>query len=143
MTDCMPKWYKKYGETLQHWLKGEGKPCNEKTEYRVYWKDNEGTEYRFAAYATNANDAVMQCAMAYPMIMSEVVKVHPFGSYDLLTKEQFAEMVDDILQRKYNFNKGAVERFMWLVDGGYCRGRTPDEVADGIMYEVEYGDEGT
>ena len=143
MTDCMPKWYKKYGETLQHWLKGEGKPCNEKTEYRVYWKDNEGTEYRFATYATNGNDAVMQCAMAHPMIMSEVVKVHPFGYYDLLTKEQFAEMVDDILQRKYKFNKGAVERFMWLVDGGYCQGRNPDEVADGIMYEVEYGDEGT
>jgi hypothetical protein len=75
--------------------------------------------------------------------MSEVVKVHPFGYYDLLTKEQFAEMVDDILQRKHKFNKGAVERFMWLVDGGYCQGRNPDEVADGIMYEVEYGDEGT
>ena len=143
MSDCMPKWYKKYGETLQHWLKGEGKPCNEKTDYRVYWKDNEGTEYRFATYATNGNDAVMQCSMAYPMIMREVVNVHPFGSYDLLTKEQFADMVDDILQRKHNFVKGAVERFMWRVDSGYCRGRNPDEVADGIMYEVEYGDEGT
>lgn len=143
MSDCIPKWYKKYGETLQHWLKGDGKPCNEKTDYRVYWKDNEGTEYRFATNATNGNDAVMQCSMAHPMIMSEVVKVHPFGSYDLFTKEQFTEMVDDILQRKYNFNKGATEHFMWLVDDGYCRGRAPDEVADGIMYEVEYGDEGT
>lgn len=143
MSDCIPKWYKKYGETLQHWLKGDGKPCNEKTDYRVYWKDNEGTEYRFATYATNGNDAVMQCSMAYPMIMREVVNVHPFGSYDLLTKEQFADMVDDILQRKHNFVKGAVERFMWIVDSGYCRGRNPDKVADSIMYEVEYGDEGT
>ena len=79
MSDCMPKWYKKCGETLQHWLKGDGKPFHEKRDYRVYWKDNEGTEYRFATYATNDNDAVMQCAMAHPMVMSEVVKVHPFG----------------------------------------------------------------
>ncbi len=143
MSDCRPEWYKKYGENLQHWMKVDGNPCNEKTDYRVYWKDNEGTEYRFATYATNGNDAVMQCAMAHPMVMREVVKVHPFGYYDLITKEQFAEMVNDILQRKYNFNKGAVERFMWLVDDGYYRGRTPDDVADGIMYEVEYGDEGT
>lgn len=143
MTDCRPDWYKKYSDSLQNWKKGDGKPWNEKTDYRVYWKDNEGTEYRFATYATNGNDAVMQCAMAHPMIMSEVVKVHPFGYYDLLTKEQFAEIVDDLLQRKYNFRKGAVEKFMSLVDGGYCRGRTPDDVADGIMYEVEYGDEGT
>ena len=139
----MPKWYKKYGDTLQHWLKGDGKPCNEKTDYRVYWKDNEGAEYRFATYAANGYEAVMQCAMAHPMIMCEVAKVRPFGYYDLLTKEQFADKVDDILQRKYSFYKGAIERFMWIVDGGYCRGRSPDEVADGIMYEVEYGDEGT
>lgn len=143
MSDCRPEWYKQYCDTLQHWMTGDGKPCNEKTDYRVYWKDNEGTEHRFATYAANGNDAVMQCAMAHTMIMREVVQVHPFGYYDLLTKEQFAEMVDDILQRKYNFNKGAIENFMGLVDGGYCRGRNPNDVADGIMYEVEYGDEGT
>lgn len=143
MSDCIPKWYKKYVETLQHWMKGDGKPWNAKKDYRVYWKDNEGTEYRFATYAKNDNDAVMQCAMAHPMIMREVVEVHPFGYADLLTKEQFAEMVDDILKRKYNFRNGAIEHFMWLVDSGYGHGRTPDEVADGIMYEAEYGDEGT
>jgi hypothetical protein len=60
-----------------------------------------------------------------------------------MTREQFASVVDDILQRKYKFSNGAIEHFMWLVDGGYCRGRTPDEVADGIMDEAEYGDEGT
>lgn len=143
MSDCRPEWYKKYSETLQHWRQGDGKPWNEKKDYRVYWKDNEGTEYRFATYATNGDDAIMQCAMAHPIIMSKVVNVHPFGYYDLLTKEQFAEKVDDILQRKFNFRKGAIENFMWLVDSGYGNGYSPDEVADGIMYEAEYGDEGT
>lgn len=143
MSDCMPKWYKKCGETLQHWLKGDGKPFNEKTEYRVYWKDNEGTEHRFATYATNDNDAVMQCAMAHPMIMSEVVKVHPFGYYDLINKEQFVEMVDDILQRKYNCRKGTVDNFTGLIIQHYCNGYSPEFSADGIMYELEYSCEGT
>ena len=143
MNDCRPDWYKKYNDSLQHWMNGDGKPCSEKKDYRVYWKDNEGTEYRFATYARNGDDAVMQCAMAHPLVMCEVVNVHPFGYYDLVSKEQFAKMVDDLIQSKYNFAKGAIEHFMWLVDSGYCHGRTPDEVADGIMYEAEYGDEGT
>ena len=143
MSDCRPEWYKKYGESLQQWKHGDGKPWNEKTDYRVYWKDNEGTEHRFATFATYANDAIIQCAMAHPMIMCEVVQVHPFGYYDLVTKEQFAEMVDDILQRKYKFRKGAVENFSWIVNQAYDNGYSPDYAAEGVAYEAEYGDEGT
>ena len=143
MSDCRPEWYKKYGESLQHWRQGDGKPWNEKRDYRVYWKDNEGTEYRFATFATDDNDAVMQCAMAHHMVMREVVKVHPFGYYDLMTRKQYEQAVDEILQRKYNFRNGAIEHFMWLVDSGYSRGRTPDKIADSINVEAEYGDEGT
>lgn len=143
MSDCRPEWYKKYGESLQHWMQGDGKPWNEKRDYRVIWKDNEGTEHRFATYAIYADDAVVQCAMAHPIIMNKVVKVHPFGYYDLVTREQFAKLVDDILQRKYNFRKGAVENFGWLVNQGYDNGYSPEFSADGVMYEAEYGDEGT
>ena len=143
MSDCRPEWYKQYCDTLQHWRQGDGKPFNEKTDYRVLWKDNEGTEYRYSTYAENGRNAIMNCAMAHPLVMCDVVDVHPFAHYDLMTRKQFASVVDDILQRKYNFNKGAIENFMGLVDGGYCRGRNPNDVADGIMYEVEYGDEGT
>jgi len=136
MSDCRPNWYKKYSKSIQNWTDG-------KKEFRVLWKDNEGTEYRYATYADKSSNAVMNCAMAHPLIMCDVVDVHQFATYDLMTREQFAAVVDEILQNKHNFRKGAVETFMWLVDSGYCRGRTPEQVADGILYEVEYGDEGT
>ena len=130
MSDCRPDWYKKYSDAIQNWMDG-------KTAYHVFWKDNEGTEYRYATYAENGRNAIMNCAMAHPLVMCDVIDVHQFAHYDLMTKEQFAAVVDDIIQKKYIFGKDAVEHFMWLVDSGYCRGRTPDEVADGIMYEAE------
>ena len=39
MVDCRPEWYKQYCETLQHWMKGDGKPCNEKSANS--WFDHE------------------------------------------------------------------------------------------------------
>lgn len=38
MRDCTPDWYKNYSSSLQNWTDG-------KSDYRVIWKDNEGTEH--------------------------------------------------------------------------------------------------
>lgn len=134
--DCRPNWYKNYSDALADWVSG-------KEEYRVLWKDNDGTERRYATYAKHGLDAVMNCVSAHPIAIAEIVEAHRFASYDLMTLEQFAKAVDDILHNKHGFHQGYVNNHMMLVKSHYHRGSTPAESAEGIVYEIEYGDEGT
>lgn len=85
----------------------------------------------------------MNCVSAHPIVIAEIVEAHRFASYDLMTLEQFAKDVDDILHSKHGFRQGYVNSDMMLVKSHYHRGSTPAESAECIVDEIEYGDEGT
>ena len=136
MSDCRPDWYKKYGDSLQHWTDG-------KADFRVLWKDNEGTEHRYATFATDSHDAILRCAMAHPLVVNRIVDVHVFSVRDLMTLEQYTTKVELFMVKKHHFREGASENFPLTIREEYFDGRTPEDAADKILYECEYGDEGT
>lgn len=136
MNDCIPNWYKKYGETIQNWMEG-------KSDYRVLWKDNAGNEYRYATFATDSHDAILRCVMAHPMILAEIVDAHKFTVCDLMTIEEYTAKVEFFMVNKHHFREGASKNYPLSIRDEYFDGRTPEDAADQILYEIEYGDEGT
>ena len=136
MSDCRPSFYKKYTDSLQHWTDG-------KADFRVLWKDNEGTEYRYATFATDSHDAILRCAMAHLMILAEIVDVHVFSVRDIMTLEQYTAKVELVMVKKHKFREGASENFPLIIREEYFEGRTPEDAADKILYKCKYGDEGT
>ena len=136
MSDCRPSFYKKYTDSLQHWTDG-------KADFRVLWKDNEGTEYRYATFATDSHDAILRCAMAHPMILAEIVDVHVFSFRDIMTLEEYTAKVELFMVKNHKFREGASENFQLIIREEYFEGRTPEDAADKILYECTYGDEGT
>jgi hypothetical protein len=136
MNDCRPNWYKKYGDSLQHWTDG-------KADFRVLWKDNEGTERRYAIFATDSHDAILRCAMAHPMVADRIVDVHSFSVRDLMTLEQYTAKVDRLMETDHGYKPGVTNHFPLTVMHEYYAGSTPEEAADKIQYNIEDADEGT
>lgn len=136
MNDCRPNWYKKYGDSLQHWTDG-------KADFRVLWRDNEGTVRRYATFATDSHDAILRCAMAHPMVVDRIVDVHVFSARDIMTIEEYVAKVELFMVNKYNFREGSSKYYLLIIRDEYFDGRTPEEAADKILYEIAYGDEGT
>ena len=136
MSDCRPSFYKKYTDSLQHWTDG-------KADFRVIWKDNEGTEYRYATFATDSYDAILRCAMAHPLVVNQIVDVHVFSSRDIMTLEQYTANVDKLMETDHEYKPGITKHFPLTVLHEYNAGSTPEEAADKIQYEIEDADEGT
>lgn len=136
MIDCRPNWYKNYSSSLQNWT-----DC--KSDYRVIWKDNEGTEYRYATFATGSYEAILRCAMAHPLVVSRIVDVHMFSSRDLMTLEQYTDKVETLMVAGHGYKPGVTNNFPITIAHQYNAGGTPEEAADKVRYEIEYGDEGT
>ena len=136
MNDCRPNWYKNYSSSLQNWTDG-------KSDYRVIWKDNEGTEYRYATFATGSYDAISRCSMAHPLVVSRIVDVHVFAFRDLMTLEQYMDKVENLMVTVYGYKPGVTNYFPITIAHQYNAGGTPEEAADKVRYEIEYGDEGT
>ena len=136
MNDCRPNWYKNYSSSLQNWTDG-------KYDFRVIWKDNEGTEHRYATFATDSYDAVLRCSMAHPLAVSRIVDVHVFSSRDLMTLEQYTDRVENLLVTGHGYKPGVTSYFPNTIAHQYNAGSTPEEAADKLRYEIEDSDEGT
>lgn len=136
MSDCRPDWYKKYVDSLQHWTDG-------KADFRVLWKDNEGTEHRYATFATDSDDAILRCAMAHPLAVNRIVDVHVFSVRDLMTLEQYTAQVDKLMETEHGFRPGVTNHFPLTVAQEYNLGSIPEDAASKIRYEIEDADEGT
>ena len=136
MIDCRPNWYKNYSSTLQNWTDG-------KSDYRVIWTDNEGTEYRYATFATDSYDAILRCVMAHPLVVNRIVDAHVFSSCDLMTLEQYTDKVENLMVSNHEYKPGVTNHFPITLAHQYHTGRTPEEAADKLLYEIEDADEGT
>lgn len=136
MNDCRPNWYKNYSSSLQNWTDG-------KSDYRVIWKDNEGTEHRYATFATDSYDAVLRCSMVHPLVVSRIVDVHVFSPRDLMTLEQYTYRVENLLVTCHGYKPGVTSYFPNTIAHQYNAGRLPEEAADKLRYEIEDSDEGT
>lgn len=136
MIDCRPNWYKNYSSSLQNWTDG-------KSDYRVIWKDNEGTEYRYATFATDSYDAILRCSMAHPLAVNRIVDVHVFSSRDLMTLEEYTDKVEYLMVAGHGYKPDVTNHFPNTIADKYNAGSTPEEAADKLLYEIEYADEGT
>lgn len=136
MNDCRPDWYNNYSSSLQNWTDG-------KSDFRVMWKANDGTEHRYATFATDSYDAILRCSMVHPLVVNRIVDVHVFSPRDLMTLEQYTDKVENLMVTGHGYTPGITNHFPLTIADEYNAGSTPEEAADKLLYEIEYADEGT
>jgi hypothetical protein len=81
--------------------------------------------------------------MAHPLAVSRIVDVHVFSHRDLMALEQYMDKVEHLMVTVHGYKPGITSYFPNTIAQEYNTGRTPEDAADKLTYEIEYADEGT